>query len=179
MVAANFFRAFAALFGMLAPPPFPVVESPSGDSRVIELGSWTFSLPKDWVLDKEHEPGVPYFESADGTKGCYVKLIGRKQPSGTAPEFAADIQRIHRQALEALPGRKWRIMSDESSSTAGVTIATLDMFDSEHAYRVLSKVIASRDAAVQLTLHDYDCGDYVASRQSFLPIVESLGPRSQ
>lgn len=179
MIAANFFRAFAALFSMLSPMASPVAEPASGDTVAIDFGSWTFSLPQDWALDKKHEPGVPFFESADRSKGCYVKLITRKT-SGSTADFAADIQRVHRETLESLPGRSWRIMSNESSSTAdAATLATLDMFDSEHSYRVLSKVIANRDAAVQLTLHDYDCKDYAASLQSFASIADSLRPRSR
>jgi hypothetical protein len=180
MNVANLFRAFAGLLAMLLSPAAPSgAQAPSADMLVMELGSWRFSLPRDWALDKKHAPGVPYFESADGSKGCYVKEIGGHRDSGSAAKLAADVQRIQRKSLEAVAGHKWRIMADESSSTADGTLAVLDLFDSEHSYRVLSKVIAGKDGAVQLTLHDYDCKDYAASVKFFAPIAASLGARSQ
>lgn len=180
MTLANLLRAFAGFLALLPSPAAPpAAQAPSGDMLMIELGSWRLSLPRDWALDKKHAPGVPYFESADGSKGCYVKEIEGHRSSDSAAKLAADIQRIQRQSLEAVAGRKWRVMADESSSTADGTLAVLDLFDSEHSYRVLSKVIAGKDRAVQLTLHDYDCKDYAASVKFFAPIVASLGSHSQ
>jgi hypothetical protein len=89
-------------------------------------------------------------------------------------DFAADLQRIHRESFEGLPGMKWRIMANGRSSTANSVVMTLDMYDSEQTYCILHKVIARPDSAVMLSMHDYACRDYSASAAFFAPIAASL-----
>jgi hypothetical protein len=170
--------AIAALFGKISLPEIAYAASPTSDSVQLEIGPWAFSLPAGWVLNRKHEPDVPYFESSDGSKGCYVKSLRFNQPPPRTPmEIAAYIQRIHKQSFEKDTKAKWRVIRDEIESKNSVVYASLDLFDRPRKYHVLSKVLVLGEQAVQLTLHDYNCEDYDASVLYFSVISASLHAR--
>ena len=146
--------------------------------KTIDVGPWSFRAPSDW-RQVESVNGIPYLESKDGTKGCYIKALtfGQTYPSPT--NAAAYLQGVHERNYFADSKAKWEV-KQRSASTAGATASSiLDLLDAASNYRVLSVVVAATDVAVQLTLHDYACEDYDASAQSFEPIATSIrGPRS-
>lgn len=178
MTRRNMLQILVALLGKLSLANVARAASSYDETNQVELGIWTFILPSHWALDKKRLPDAPYFESSDGSKGCYVKSLSfSPPPHRTAPQIAAHIQRVHRQAFEDDPKSKWRVMREESSSKGETAHSILDLFDKANSYRVLSKVLARGERAVQLTLHDYSCEDYAASVRFFSSIAESLRAR--
>lgn len=153
--------------------PEPIATS----EHLLEIGGWLFQLPGDWLPDQHHHPVVPYFESSDGSKGCYVTTLALKPLYRTAAEIAECIQRSHRRSLEMQANAQWHLMHESQSATNEIAHSTLDLFDWKKRYRVLNKVIARTDRAVQLTLHDYCCKNYSASVQCFEHIAESVRAR--
>lgn len=49
------------------------------------------------------------------------------------------------------------------------------MYDREASYRVLSLVLCDDRQAIEVTLHDYFCEDYEATKADFDIIEQSIG----
>ncbi|WP_370601416.1 hypothetical protein [Pseudomonas nitroreducens] len=140
---------------------------------IIGIGRWEFELPEEWE-QQEQESGVPYFETQDGTKGCYIKGISFGQPQASYEAAAQYLQQVHERNILADPKAYWTVVERFGAETANGFLARLDLLDKTRAYRVLSVVLANRSEALQVTLHDYDCQDYEASLQAFAAIADSL-----
>lgn len=141
--------------------------------NIIGVGAWEFDLPEDWEL-KEARSGVPYMESSDGTKGCYIKGITFGQAKGSGTEAAAYLQEVHERSFSSDPQAKWVAVDRSTSPRNHDCLSVLDLFDRQSNYRVLSVVLAAADEAIQITLHDYDCRDYDASSLFLAPVARSV-----
>lgn len=141
--------------------------------NVIGVGNWEFELHEDWEL-QEPRSGVPYLETPDGTKGCYIKGITFGQPQSSAEVEAQYLQEAHESSFLADPEAKWIAVERNGSPAGQDFLSTLDLYDQGSNYRVLSVVLAATGEALQVTLHDYCCQDYKASVRGFAPIASSL-----
>jgi hypothetical protein len=145
--------------------------------NTIDVGPWSFRAPSDW-RQVESVNGIPYLESKDGTKGCYIKALTFGRTYGSATDAAAYLQGVHERNFFADPKAKWEVKQRSASTADATATSILDLLDASSNYRVLSVVVAATDAAVQVTLHDYACEDYQASVQAFEPVATSIrGPR--
>lgn len=141
--------------------------------NVIGVGLYEFELPDEWE-QQEQGSGVPYFETQDGTKGCYIKGISFGQPQASHEAAAQYLQQVHERNIFADLKANWTVAERFGAETANGFLARLDLLDRTSTYRVLSVVLANQSEALQVTLHDYDCQDYEASLQAFAAIAASL-----
>ena len=105
--------------------------------NTIDVGPWSFRAPSDW-RQAEVVHGIPYLESKDGTKGCYIKALTFGRTYRSATDAAAYVQGVHERNYFADSKAKWEV-KQRSASTAGATASSiLDLLDASSNYRVLS-----------------------------------------
>ena len=138
-----------------------------------EIGRWEFFIPDEWP-SKDPEPGVSYFESLDGRMGLYAKSIHPTRPESTARDLAKDVQHSHFSGYNSDADMEWHVMEDTFQNEGDIVRSTLELWDESRCYRVLSLVLATASDAVQVTLHDYDCDEYIAENLPFNRIQNSL-----
>jgi hypothetical protein len=142
----------------------------AADTISLGLANWELELPADWRQVKKAQT---YFQAPDEAAGCYLKLI-EHHTRESVKAFARSIQEIHESSFRALRDLHWKTMSKVEATEGDFYRSVLDLYDSEKAYRVASVVLASRDDAIQVTLHDYDCEDYERSRSRFESTLQSV-----
>ena len=145
-------------------------------ASTVEIDDWAVDLPSGWRAT-DNGIGVPYFESEDKAKGCYLKAIAFAQAHTSAKAAAAHIQSIQERIFTEQPGTKWKVVARSSVSHAGVERSELDLYDDKAGYRVLSIVLATAHKGLQVTLHDYACASYAVSVRLFEPISRSVRGR--
>ena len=146
--------------------------------NAVSIGPWSLEIPASWK-SVERKSGIPYVESPDGGKGCYIKAITFPETRQSAEEAAAYLQDGHERGYLRDVQAKWKAMDRSTRQVGAIAYSTLDLFDQSKSYRVLSLVAATRKVALQLTLHDYDCRNYDATAAAFVSILNSVhGPSS-
>lgn len=140
--------------------------------KIIGIGPWELEVPRDWNEKKSEGPG--YFESSDGTVGCYLKALTYKDSEKSAQKIANDIQSIHERSFRNATKGHWKVMSQENQGDGLNFRSRLDMYDQENQYRVLSLVLASPNEALQVTIHNYLCVEYSSNRNAYDEVGLSL-----
>ncbi|HEX5352649.1 MAG TPA: hypothetical protein VFW60_01065 [Rhodanobacteraceae bacterium] len=136
------------------------------------IGQWQFDMPEGW-LRKDSE-SVDYFEEPGGTKGLYVKSIVLPQPKGSPSALAEYIQSVHLKGFNEASGANWSVMERAIKEQHGLVRSVLDIYDAQASYRVLSFVVCGTQQAIQVSVHDYACTDYSATRNAFTPLASSI-----
>jgi hypothetical protein len=144
-----------------------------GAMITVNAEHWKFQLPSDWH-SVQTELRIPYLESGDGAKGCYVKEIAFREAYQSSREAANYLQRVHEQGFKNDPQAKWKVVDRSGVTVGSIFKSRLDMFDRDKSYRILSCVYANPRMAFQLTLHDYACERYVDSVRYFALIEDSI-----
>lgn len=145
-------------------------------SQIARIGVWHFEMPDGWK-HKDNESSESYFEALDGSLGLYVKSIVLPAQE-SAQRFAAYIQGVHLQSYTELTDSAWEVVARTSEEQGALVRSSLDLYDPEAAYRVLSIVLCSHEEAIQVTAHDYYCASYLARRNIFSSLMESVGRSS-
>src|SRR5215471_6020473 len=79
--------------------------------QLLEIGPWTLVLPDTWKPSQQKK-GVPYFESHDMSKGCYIKAIEIGAPGGSPEELAESLQSVQERVVRGgKGGAQWRVMA--------------------------------------------------------------------
>ena len=129
-------------------------------------------MPDGWASKESN--GSDYFEALDGTKGLYVKAIELSDPKETARELADYIQDVHFRAFADLDESAWAVVDQLAVDVHQFCRSRLDLYDSEANYRVLSLVLCDASKAIQVSVHDYFCENYPASRGDFSDLEKSV-----
>ncbi|MEP6671007.1 MAG: hypothetical protein ABJF10_17740 [Chthoniobacter sp.] len=143
--------------------------------NTISTGTWQIKLPSDW----QQKPSAAttkasfYFEAKDETKGAYLSVWNWGDPGSPLAKLdefrAGEIQRLH-----DMPNGDWEIVEDWSQEIDGIASAGTDCLDRRAAYRIVCLGLARSPWLVRVSLHDYACADYAASKTWFEPIIASL-----
>ena len=141
--------------------------------QTARIGHWQFLMPEDFE-QKDRGSGANYFESPDGTKGLYVKLIDFGTPRESPEAVASHVQIIHESSFFNLENSSWRVIDRRTESRGAFIKSALDIYDSSARYRVLSIVMSDKQTAIQITLHDYICEDYASRKELFNAIELSI-----
>lgn len=141
--------------------------------QIAHIGPWEFELPDGW-LHKDNESSDSYFEDPDGTKGLYVKSIDLPEPKSTPQQVAEYIQDVHFRGFADATDNPWKVVDRRFSNGCGLTRSALDLYDAKANYRVLSLVVCNRQSALQITVHDYWCERYSATRGAFAQLESSI-----
>lgn len=136
------------------------------------IGGWHVDVPGDWTDKGDAAAG--YLESADGSVGCYVKVIRPAASQDTPRTLAEGIQAIHEASFRQAVDRHWRVVAHQGTGDAVSYQSRLDMLDEANQYRILSLVTATAGEALQVTIHNYACTDYAANRDAYGAIASSL-----
>ena len=140
--------------------------------KVAEVGPWKFSVPEEWIAHERDSH--TYLESSDGRVGCYIKSFEPPVTKQSAQAFANEIQAIHEAAFRKGTKGNWRLMEQSGTARDAQYLSHLDMLDEKSKYRVLSLVLAGNSDALQITIHNYLCEDYSATRNEYQVIEESM-----
>lgn len=141
----------------------------------VRAGPWSFALPDDW-RDASGDPAVPYFERADETWGCYVKVV-RFAASDAPPDLAAlaeRVQKFHEASLAAAPDTAWAVQARAATASDETGESILDYLDAQRQYRIVSVVQVAPPLGLHLTLHHYLCESYEDSRAYSTGILASV-----
>jgi len=141
--------------------------------QIAQVGPWQFEMPDGWEL-KDNESSNSYFEDSDGSKGLYVKAIELSEPKAASKQVAEYIQDVHLRGFTEATKNTWKVVDHRASSKDNLTRSVLDLYDAKANYRVLSLVICNTQSALQVTVHDYWCEHYSASRFSFAQVESSM-----
>lgn len=136
------------------------------------VGPWQFAIPDGW--NPKERASSSYFENNDGDKGLYVKSIELTQPKRSPQELATYLQDVHERSFFEGDGTAWEVTDRKEEEDAEVFRSLLDLHDSKANYRVISFVVCTSSEGVQITVHDYWCEDYDATRQQFKDIEASI-----
>lgn len=148
---------------------------PGASQTHVVVGPWAFSLPEGWRRSDLSDVDCLYLESADQTKGCYVRSLEFSVADFPSElSMARHIQAIHRDSFVPQPGTHWQVLGDEVSQRNGHLFSTSELFDAPAGYRILGCVLTRGQSAVQINLHDYLCEDLVASRRYFRATERSI-----
>jgi hypothetical protein len=139
---------------------------------IATIGTWEFEMPDGWVSKESN--GSDYFEALDGTKGLYVKAIELSDPKQTARELADYIQDVHFRSFADLDKSAWAVVDQLAADEHQFCRSRLDLYDSKANYRVLSLVLCDASKAIQVSVHDYFCENYPASRDDFSELEKSV-----
>lgn len=141
--------------------------------QLAKIGPWQFDMPEGW-LRKNNESSDSYFEAPDGEKGLYVKCIELSHPETSPHAVAEYVQGVHFKGFTESSGSEWAVLRRTAEEHEGLVRSVLDLYDAQASYRVLSLVVCGSQQAIQITVHDYWCTDYVATCNSFGPLVASV-----
>lgn len=141
--------------------------------QLAKVGPWQFDMPEGW-LPKDNESSDSYFEAPDGEKGLYVKCIELPHPKSSSHAVAEYVQGVHFRSFTELSGSKSVVVGRTTEEHEGLVRSILDLYDIQASYRVLSLVVCGKQQAIQITVHDYWCTDYVATCNTFGPLVASV-----
>ncbi len=134
---------------------------------------WRIQLPGDWTRRESSGRGSAYFESADGTQGAYFSSL--RLPTGrTQREELEAISALEVRGLHAMEGRKWEIMDRSCSAGQEACRIVTDAWDRLSGYRIVSQLLASGPWIARMSLHDYQCSDFLRSKQASLAILDSF-----
>jgi len=148
---------------------------PGSSQTHVAVGPWAFSLPGGWQRSDHSDLDCLYFESADQTKGCYVRSLAFSAADFPSElSIARHIQTIHRDSFVPQPDTHWQVLGDEVSQRNGHLFSTSELFDAQARYRILGCVLTCGQSAVQINLHDYLCEDLGASRRYFRGTERSI-----
>lgn len=140
---------------------------------IASIGDWEFFVPDGWAL-KDNGVGVSYIVSPDGAAGMYVTCIRLNAPKANGRDLADYLHETHKASFEALDGANWRLVDRRDAASNGLHRSALDLLDKGASYRVLSLVVCDSQEAIQITVHDYLCDDYDATRGQFSEIEDSI-----
>jgi len=138
-----------------------------------EIERWAFYVPEDWCF-KDQGIGISYLEAPDGTKGMYAKTIALDSPKSAPWELADYVQTAHRNGFEDDPQADWVVAERRGTEEGELYRSVLDLLDKRADYRVLSIVLCDTQHAVQITMHDYLCTDYEATKEAFAEVERSI-----
>lgn len=141
--------------------------------RIAQIGPWEFEMPDGWLC-KPDETSNSYFVNEEGTKGLYVKAIDLPEPKATAENLADYVQEVHFRGFCESTTNSWEVVDRRSSTEGELVRYTLDIYDETANYRVLSLVVSTADTAIQVSVHDYWCEDYAATRDDFATLEASI-----
>lgn len=141
--------------------------------QIAQIGPWEFEMP-DGFSHKENESSNSYFENEEGTVGLYVKSIELASPKPSARHLANYIQEVHLRGFTEGTTNTWEVVTQRSSLEGPLARSALDLYDDAANYRVLSLVVSTAEAAVQITVHDYWCEKYQATQGRFSSIEASI-----
>ena len=141
--------------------------------QIAQIGSWEFEMPEGFS-HKANESSNSYFENEEGTVGLYIKAIELSEPRPTARHVAEYIQDVHLRGFTEGTTSAWEVVDQRLSTDGGLARSALDLFDDSANYRVLSLVVATNEAAVQITAHDYWCENYAATQGRFSTLEASI-----
>ena len=137
------------------------------------IGPWEFEMPEG-LFRKENESSNSYFENEEGTLGLYVKSIELSEPKPSARHLADHIQQVHLGGFTEGVSNTWETVDQRLLIDGELARSALDLYDQSANYRVLSLVVATVEAAVQVTIHDYWCENYHAAQGRFSNLEESI-----
>ena len=103
------------------------------------------------------------------------KSIELQTPRPSAKELSDYIQATHQASFESDASSTWNVEGRRDSHLGSMHRSALDMYDREASYRVLSLVLCDDRQAIEVTLHDYFCEDYEATKADFDIIEQSIG----
>jgi len=130
-------------------------------------------MPEGWK-HIENESSNSYFEQPEGAKGLYVKAIELPQPKTAAKALAEYVQDAQLRSYEQSSGHNWEVMDSGYKEQDDLVRSILDLYDAKANYRVLSFVVCDCREAIQITVHDYWCEDYAATRNTFVDLAASI-----
>ncbi len=138
-----------------------------------EIGRWEFFVPDDWGF-KDQGIGISYLEAPDGAQGMYAKTIELESPKSAPWELADYVQNAHRNCLESDSKADWSLAEQRGAPEGDLYRSALDLLDHGAEYRVLSLVLCNTQHAVHITVHDYGCTDYEATKDAFANVERSI-----
>ena len=138
-----------------------------------QIGPWQFGIPEHWA-HTENESSNAYFESPEGDKGLYVKLVLPQEPLQSPTDLAEYIQGAHKKSFTETTDRAWNVLDQRHTKSTESARSVLDLYDKEENYRILSLVMSTCASAIQITVHDYWCEDYETTREQFQEIENSI-----
>ena len=144
--------------------------------NTVSTDNWQINLPEDWSQQRSDAPNKLYFEAKDGTKAAYITVFALTDSKSSGLAILAGWREKEINGLYGMPDYKWEIVEEWQHDETGVATSGSDCFASARCYRIVCLRMTRFPWLVRVSLHDYECRDYVLSKNYFQTIVESLSP---
>jgi hypothetical protein len=143
------------------------------------LGSWLFELPDGFLL-KRTEDMLGFFENEDRSVSVTVSHFRLGEPQQSARHFAELMQRLFLQEFHETVKCNWKTGELQISDDGELVRSTVDLYAESDDYRIISLVVTTSQSSIRLTIHDYGCTDYIASKSRFSNLETFIkGPTSE
>jgi hypothetical protein len=140
--------------------------------NIISTDFWRVLLPADWKQEEQAAKTQIYFRAKDETKGAY--FLAWRIEEGTAQSVVEKRSRADFEGLRRMENGEWRILEQWKNDDLLRFTVRIDCLNEQARYRIVSQTMASGPWAIRATFHDYDCTDYLESKEWFDPLIRSF-----
>ena len=133
---------------------------------------YKFRLPFGW---KNHpaKNGKAYFENGAGNIGLYsCAIITEKDESDET--ISRSILEIQKKAYFNNKDYSWEVVTDSVLNQDALWFGTLEIYDRNKSYRIVTICITKNKVSVELNFHDYDCKEIDKSNKVSKKIFNSF-----